>query len=277
MFSFLSTFFSKKQIDCFAAIPLEDCRIVRPYLLDKHGIQRSGTVIVMAVPYYTRSCDDPRRNLSAYATSRDYHTFYKMLFEELIPCLQDRFPQFRFAGFADHSPIDELDAAVRAGLGVYGKNHLVITPKYSSYVFLGELITDAIIPCVSHPVRTCEDCGACMRICPSKECGGCLSALTQKKGILNDEEKRTILKYESVWGCDICQETCPHTIAAKRNGTVYSPIPFFQEASIPELTLSIFDEMSDTEFAGRAYAWRGRDTIRRNLLLFEEEKGEHKC
>lgn len=277
MFSFLSTFFEKKQIDCFGMLPLESCKLVRPYLLEKHGLKESGTVIVLAVPYYTQSCDSPDRNLSAYATCRDYHLFYKQLFDELIPLLQNAFPNHRFAGFADHSPIDELDAAAKAGLGVIGKNHLILTKKYSSYVFLGELITDAVLPCEEKKIDSCENCGACMQSCPAGECNGCLSALTQKKGALSDGEQEAILKYGTVWGCDICQEVCPHTKRAKENGTIYSPIPFFCEHTIPNLTLSQLDRMTDEEFYTRAFAWRGRDTVRRNVSLSERKQEEKGC
>ena len=278
MFSFLFDFFQKNAIDCYAPIPLSACTVTRRYLLERHGIGDSGTAVMIALPYYTHACDDPARNLSAYATSRDYHGFFRDFFERLIPALEAKFPAYRFAGFADHSPIDERDAAVRAGLGVIGKNGLLLTERYSSYVFLGELITDAPLACEAHPIRTCEDCGACQRACPIDTCGGCLSALTQKKGELTETEAQNVLKYRSVWGCDICQEVCPHTRRAKNAGTIYSPIPYFHEQTIPTLTSEILDRMSDEEFSSRAFSWRGRETIRRNLLLFEAaKKGAQEC
>ena len=234
--------------------------------------------MIIAIPYYTKYCDDLTRNISAYAVSRDYHAYFRALFDELIPQLERQFPMHRFAGFADHSPIDEIVAASRAGLGVIGKNHLLLTEKYSSYVFLGELITDACIPCSVGEIRVCQGCGACEKLCPAIESGTCLSALTQKKGVLTSNEISAMLKYKSAWGCDICQEVCPHTKKALRSGTIYSPIPYFSQQAIPHLSLTDLDTMSDTAFSDRAYSWRGRETIRRNLELFEKnEKGEHKC
>ncbi len=37
--------------------------------------------------------------------------------------------------------------------------------------------------------------------------------------------------------------------------------------------------MTDAEFSDRAFAWRGRSTVRRNLCLFEDhpEKEEPRC
>lgn len=266
MFAFLSDFFQKKEIKYFSSVALSACRVVRPYLLAREEI-RDGTAILFAVPYLSRDGLDPEKNLSAYAVPRDYHFYFEELYAELLPLLRAAFPQYRFAGFSDHSPIDEVDAAARAGLGVIGKNHLLITPRYSSFVFLGELVTDAVLNTAPKPVLYCEDCGACMRVCPSDACGGCLSALTQKKGELTDGEKAAIVSHQAVWGCDLCQTVCPHTKRALDAETIFSPIPFFTEQTLPHLTLERLDAMSDEDFSRRAYAWRGRDTVRRNLIL----------
>ena len=278
MFSFLSSFFKKECIDCYAPIPLSACRVVKPYLLERAGIE-GGTVIMMAIPYYSHACDDPKRNISAYAVPRDYHFYYKQLFERLLAGLRKKFPNNKFAAFADHSPIDELDAAAKAGLGMRGENHLLLTPKYSSYVFLGELITDMDIPCDPCEVIQCEACGRCMQVCPAKECGSCLSSLTQKKGELTPREADAILRFGTVWGCDICQEVCPHTQKAIRSGSIYSPIAFFEEETISCLTVEKLQSMSDEDFSKRAYSWRGKDTILRNLQLAEahQKKGETPC
>lgn len=275
MFAFLSNFFQKHKIEYASPVPLADCKTVRPYLLERSGIH-DGTVIPFAVPYLSRAATDPFRNLSAYAVPRDYHLFFRELFDELIPRLCEEFPQNRFVGFADHSPIDEVDAAARAGLGIIGKNHLLITPKYASYVFLGEIVTDAHLPCRSQEIRTCEDCGACMRICPTNTCGVCLSALTQKKGELTAEEKNLIVSHGSVWGCDLCQTVCPHAKRAVADGSAFSPIPFFSDAPISHLTADALDAMSEEEFSQRAYAWRGRKTVQRNLHL-TLKKGDDLC
>ena len=269
MFSFLSFFLQKNHIDTFAPLPLDACIVKRPYLLERAGI-REGTVILVAVPYYTRACDARERNLSAYAVSRDYHLFFADLFERMLPALRERFPAHRFAGFTDHSPIDEIHAAASAGLGCIGKNHLLLTERYSSYVFLGEIVTDAVIDCAPRPIQACEGCGACLAACPATEKHGCLSALTQKKGTLTPEEQALLRAHPTVWGCDICQEVCPHTRRAKQSGTLYSPIPFFAEEALAHLDTEALAGMTEEEFTHRAYAWRGKDTLMRNLSLKEE-------
>ncbi len=263
---------SGNGIDCVGAIPLFECEIKREYLLKRSGIDaHTGTAVMIAVPYYTELCDR-QRNISAYAVSRDYHLFFGSLFSEILGILRTEYPQNSFDAFCDHSPINEITAAAKAGLGIIGKNHLIITEKYSSYVFLGEIVTDAALPCRVHEIRTCEGCNACTSACRaglglSSEC---LSSLTQRKGELSNGEHDAIFAGGCVWGCDDCQKSCPHTISAKNDRTLYSPIPFFYEDAIPYLTYESLRTMPDEKFGKRAYAWRGRAVIERNLLEFEK-------
>ncbi len=254
------------------AIPLSKCRIVRPDKLERCGFSSSNelTAVIFAIPYYTRQSE---RNISAYAVPRDYHLFCQELFSDVIPRLSQEFEGFKFAGFADNSPIDERDAAAMAGLGIVGDNMMLITEKYSSYVFLAEIITDYPIKTEKDfSIKHCESCGACRRACPMDRIGNCLSALTQKKGELSDSERSAILEYGSAWGCDICQEVCPHTLRAIECDSIYSPIPFFNEDLTPTLTSEKIENMSDEDFYRRAYSWRKKETILRNLKLFEENR-----
>ena len=273
MKNFIKAAFLNEGIDLCVFLPLDKCTITKQYLLDKAGIS-SGFAAVFAIPYYTHTCDN-NRNISAYAVGRDYHFFANLLSEKLLPALKARFPEVRFALFADHSPIDEREAALKGGLGIMGRNNLLITQKYSSYVFLAELIVGAELDGNEYDLcepRYCEDCGACMRACPWKsgECEECLSAITQKKGALNENEVALLKKY-SLWGCDICTEVCPHTIRAKKIGSIYTPIEFFNRNAIPRITRDTIMQMSDSEFSSRAFSWRGRDTILRNADIGDKD------
>ena len=253
-------------------IALADCTMTKPYLLERAGITE-GTAFLFAVPYYTTYCDDCARNISAYAVSADYHGYFAALFDRLLPKLREAFGQNRFAGFTDHSPIAEAEAAVRAGLGFFGCNHLFLTKEHSSYVFLGEIITDAVLPTESKEITVCSACNACRDACPvSLDVTRCLSALTQKKGALTEQEEETLLSHGLAWGCDRCQECCPVTLAAKQNGTLYTEIPFFNNTAIPHLCADGIADMSKEDFAARAYSWRGRETVLRNLTLLEGKK-----
>ncbi len=272
MFTFIAEILKKEHITSVSMLPLSSCRITKPHLLQKTDI-RDGTVVIFTIPYFSPACQDPARNVSAYAVPRDYHLFFSELCARLLPVLKKTYPDVTFAAFSDHSPIDERDAAAKAGLGVIGKNGLLLTPHYSSYVFLGEIIFNRVLPCMPlEEAVTCHACGRCASVCPGKQGPECLSALTQKKGVLTPDERRMLTEHETVWGCDLCQEVCPYTEAALKNGTIYTPIPFFKEACIPTLDSALLTAMSEESFSERAYSWRGRDTVSRNISLHETKE-----
>ena len=270
LFLCLKKLLNEKNIFKLGSIPISSCKITRPYKLG-NDISRLKSVYIFAVPYF---CRTDKKNISAYAVARDYHLFFKKTFDDILPVLRKNFPDYTFYGFSDSSPIDEINAASQAGLGIIGDNGLLITEEYSSFVFLGEIITDyPEINFTLQTIRRCPSCKKCRLACPvSQGCRTCLSEVTQKKGELDNTDKLFILQCGTVWGCDICQTVCPYTCAAIKNGTIYSPVPFFNESLMPFLTYDSIKEMTDAEFKDRAYSWRKKDTILRNLKIYENGK-----
>ena len=62
---------------------------------------------------------------------------------------------------------------------------------------------------------------------------------------------------------------CPMTKAALTSG-VQTPIAFFHEDRIPLLTKKRLSDMDEEEFRRRAFSWRGREPLLRNLDIFEK-------
>lgn len=224
--------------------------------------QKAKTVIVACFPYLLNSENYQNLNISKYAVVADYHTVALKLLNSAIMKLQQLYPEHEFASFADNSPIPEVKAACFAGLGVRGKNTLLITPKYGSYVFIGEIVTSLELNCDAAIESPCIGCGKCIEACPSGALSKsgfdkavCLSEITQKKGILSEKEENMIRECGCVWGCDICQDICPMNKNAEITQIkefLASPIAFLSEGCRLE---------------GRAYEWRGRKVIERNLSL----------
>ncbi len=259
----IEEFFFENNIEYYTVLDYKDLTKINLSLIDRSELS-PRSVILFLLPYYSGGSE----NLSVYSAAKDYHIIIKSITSSLAELLLKLYPDNKFCGYGDHSPIDERYAALSGGLGKLGKNGLLINEKYGTYVFIAELITDAspeelgAVPLKE--IEKCEGCGACLRACPTGilkgETDACLSAITQRKGELSEEEISLMRKYNTVWGCDICQSACPHNKEPK-----LTPIEFFREERIPKLTLEILDHMTDDEFKERAFAWRGRKTVRRNL------------
>lgn len=72
--------------------------------------------------------------------------------------------------FVEQGGIFLKDAAVKAGLGVIGRNNLVITPEYGPRIrFRALLLTRAATPTVATAFNPCEKCEQpCRKACPVK-------------------------------------------------------------------------------------------------------------
>ena len=238
-------------------------------LIDCRAKQRlpagAQTVLIAAFPYLLPPALYEGRNLSRYAAVTDYHAVALARLETACVNLRALYPGASFAAFADNSPIPEVGAACAAGLGRRGDNGLLITEAYGSYVFLGEIVTDLPLPGEAQPVRGCLHCGRCAAACPAQSISPqgvdrarCLSAVTQRKGALTPEEAALLRACGCAWGCDICQEVCP----LNRDAAV-APLPEFLEAPCAAAA-------PGCDLTGRAFAWRGRAVIERNLAILRE-------
>ena len=280
----MKDFLKQNGIEHFAVVPLEKCKILKEYLLTKNGFDKNTNVITMLIPYRT---EKKPVNLSVYASVKDYHGFVTALSDKLDRYAKEKYPQGRLKLFSDHSPIDEVHACCISGLGFIGDNGLLISEKYSSFVFLAECITDLSIQelglnyASDNGVKECLHCGACANSCPSrciKRAGDvddfdkkavCLSAITQKKGELTEDEIKMLIDNDTVWGCDICQNVCPYT---KQAG--YSNIEYFKDDVITTLNEDVLSQMDEEKFMSRPFSWRGRGVIERNLKNCKERGKE---
>ena len=153
-----------------------------------------------------------------YALGRDYH---EVIRERLIP-VTDEIRRL-FGGetriCVDTAPIRERYWAARAGVGRIGLNGTLIVDGIGSKVFLAEIIwTGSLAPDDSRLGESCMRCGACLRACPGRALHGdgsldarsCNSYLTiEYRGELPGD----LHLPGRIYGCDICQDVCPHNRA----------------------------------------------------------------
>lgn len=259
----LDDFFKEEGIEYYRELAAADLCVwnAAKYAEMEQKIGGAESCVVFLIPYFAG-----RRatNLSIYAMPRDYHYYLRGLCERLAAWREARDLSFSFAGYTDSSPIDERDAALKAGLGVLGENGLILNEKYGSFCFIGEVfLSEKESPADPLPPRRCPDCGACRAACPTGAVSDpmrqkCLSFLSQKKD-RTPEEEELVRKAPCKWGCDICQEVCPYN-----RSVPLTPIPFFREDLVERLTREEV-EADKEDFRLRAYSWRGRAILRRNL------------
>lgn len=224
--------------------------------------ENAESVIVACFPYLLPDSEYEGLNISKYAVVTDYHKVATERLGKAVLLLKEQFPGYEFSAFADNSPIPEVKAACLAGLGVRGMNSLLITEKYGSYVFIGEIVTNLKINFDDNEEKSCIKCGRCIKACPSsaikENCfdkNVCLSEITQKKGGLSEAEIRLMRECGCVWGCDICQDICP----MNKNAAV-TEIKEFLSSPVAHISEGCsLDE--------RAYEWRGRKVIERNIII----------
>ncbi len=257
--------------DIFGVLPygFSDFDNVKNNLIDCRAKSRlpenARTVISVLFPYYLGEEFYESANVSRYAVSEDYHIVTSELLNAAAEKLRERFPGSVFEVFVDNSPLPEVRCAVNAGLGCLGRNSLFINERYGSWVFLGEIVTDRHFPPTGTTPALCEGCDACVSACPmgaitdhGVDRENCLSFLSQKKGDLPEQILAKMRETGCAWGCDVCQKVCPRNAHA-----AVTPIARFFETASPHVE-------EDVSVEGRAFAWRGKAVIERNLRAMKK-------
>lgn len=169
------------------------------------------------------SGDRPQGRIARYARGHDYHKVIRRRLHRLADRLREAHPDEVFRCCVDTAPVLEREHAMRAGLGSIGKHTLLIERGVGSYLLLGEIITTLAVD-VSRPASPdpCGSCTACIDACPtdaitpwSVDATRCLSYLTIEHRSLTDERWFEPTG-EWLFGCDICQEVCPHARSTRR-------------------------------------------------------------
>ncbi len=261
----LSNAFNKHQIEYWGLTPLDSLLPFFENSAAKRVPSNASSVIVCLLPYFTG--EHPTRNLSYYAIIPDYHNIVGEMLKGICEQLTEHYPHNSFVPFVDISPIDEVKAATLCGLGNIGPSSLLINKEYGALCFIGCIITDlAASSIIREGNEGCVHCDQCISACPAQalspnglDATKCLSALTQQKKELSSDQIERIRQNKLVWGCDCCSLACP--IHSKP-----TPIREFYGQIIPCVT----PQNLDTLMQNRAFAYRGKKVMLRNLKLLDE-------
>lgn len=256
-------------------------------------LKNASTLIVGARSYLQASDGGPGEILersevpaqvARYAAADHYGRLTRSL-EAVAAALRER--GARAVVVLDRNDIVDREAAWRAGIGWFGKNSLLLSPGWGSWLVLGSVVTDAAI--VDHtPAPIADHCGPCRRCidaCPTRaivadgvvDAGRCLSWLLQDSGSFPLEHREAL--GDRIYGCDDCQVVCPPNRAVELRSARLGPAPADERAAderaaddpgrwVGALQLLA---LGDAELLERCARWyiAGRDPriVRRNLLI----------
>jgi len=243
-------------------------------------LKEAKSIISIALAYPSRIEDPPkstkedRRGIFSRASwGEDYHHVLRRKLEELMVFIKAKVPDVRYEIMVDTGELVDSAVAERAGIGFTGKNTLLITEEFGSFVYLGEiLISIPFTP--DEPLQLdCGECRKCIDACPTGAIveGGrlnsqqCLAFQTQTKHFLKDEFKNVL--GTRVYGCDTCQLVCPYN-----KGVDFHHHPEFEpEPEVAKPKLKPMLNASNREFRSKfghvAGFWRGKNPLQRNAII----------
>ncbi|ONI46257.1 hypothetical protein AN640_03710 [Candidatus Epulonipiscium fishelsonii] len=227
------------------------------------------SILAIAFPYYDFKSNN--NGFSIYAQRLDYHKVVRSYLDRIRYYLETK--GYTSEAYVDNNTLPERDIATLAGIGFIGKNNLLITKKYGSFVFLGEIVlnklTDFNLKNNHSENDNCKSCTKCIDSCPTNSLGEkniniCLSYLSQQKTLTPDDEA-LLKRYKNIFGCDICQLCCPHN-----KNVVPSSLEEFKTIDMDKDPL-VFANMTNKYFKDNikptSAGWRGKNVVKRNAIF----------
>lgn len=237
-------------------------------------VEGALTAVVCAVSYKNRAGEGyppgHRTKVASYACAADYHTTIKGMLSGMLEALKAATPGLEGRAFVDTAPLFEKQLAVEAGLGWIGRQSLLVTPRYGSYVLLGELLLTEEADAYDAPFEgsRCGRCNNCIESCPTGaivapkviDTGRCISCHTIER-----EPAAKIDLDGWIFGCDRCQSCCPHNQKAPMHANpAFDPL-FDPLALDAEAWLAMDQAQFEARMGTTPLTRSGLERIRRNI------------
>ncbi len=222
-----------------------------------------------------------RATVSAYARGRDYHDVLKKKLRLLARFIADSLDG-DVKLFVDTAPVMEKPLGAAAGLGWQGKHTNLVSRRFGSWMFLGEIYTTLELAPDSPGEDRCGACTRCLDVCPTKafpapyrlDARRCISYLTiEHQGHIPREFRKAM--GNRIYGCDDCLAVCPWNKFAK---PLTDPdLAWRLELVWPRLSdFVMLDDAAFREVFSTSPVKRlGRDRFVRNVLIAIGNSGLH--
>ena len=235
--------------------------------------------------------------VAEYARGLDYHDVLRAKLRQLAEMHHTLFPDAKTRIAVDTAPLLEREYAIRAGLGLPGKNTMLINEKHGSRFFLGVLLSTAELretvseASLSIPVTfdspechsLCGTCQRCVEACPTKalatpyrlDACKCINYWSiEHQG--DDIPREIASKFGNrLFGCDTCQSVCPFN----RRDATSSPDDLASRNLREQLvtgmmSLSQIECLDENEFqqqfVGTPFIRLGLKRLKRNAAIVQE-------
>ena len=202
-------------------------------------VEGAQSIICVISAYNPSTLMHGNAKVARYAYGEDYHEHMKRRLYQMIALLHEQYPEFDARPCVDSAPIAEKLWAANAGLGWIGRNTLLVTPDYGSWVNLGELVTTATVDTYDVPIgKRCGTCHRCVNACPNHAL--IKGTASEQPDTLYSEyllDARRCASYHTIenhadslppdiklsgyiFGCDVCQLACPYNQQAAATRTI---------------------------------------------------------
>ena len=218
--------------------------------------------------------------ISVYAQGDDYHDVIKGRLKQLGGWMASR----TGAGlkvFVDTAPLMEKPLAQQAGLGWQGKHTNLVSRDFGSWLFLGVILTEAMLTPDAPESDHCGQCRACLDVCPTAafpapyqlDARRCVSYLTIEHRGPVDPELRPGLG-NRIYGCDDCLAVCPWNKFAQAGRE--QRLAARDDLAAPALAelAGLDDAAFRARFARSPVKRTGRDRFLRNVLYAIGNSGD---
>ncbi|HVO33291.1 MAG TPA: tRNA epoxyqueuosine(34) reductase QueG [Elusimicrobiota bacterium] len=238
------------------------------------------SVIALAMNYCNEDLptkqakDVGEARVARYARGRDYHVVLTKRLDAFIRYLEMLAPIHCFKSYVDTGPILERPLARRAGLGFVGKNTMLITRGLGSWVFLADVVTTLPLEPDAPDDRNCGTCRLCLDACPTGALVGpyeldarrCIAYLTiESEGSMDPALRRRTAGW--MFGCDICQEVCPHNRRAQKSSEPAFAGPGAAASRLAEVLSIETEEEFKARYGGTPFMRAGRAGLLRNACV----------